>query len=82
MSAKFPRGGGGAGPFLARSLEAYSNQTACPKCPKCLSVHIISGVYLLYYFRYECQNSCLNAFRVMESHASLPLPPDLEKSCQ
>ena len=25
---------------------------------------------------------CLNAFRVMERHASLPLPSDLEKSCQ
>ena len=23
MSAKFPRGGGGAGPFLARSLKGY-----------------------------------------------------------
>ena len=46
-----------------------------------LSVHIICGVYLLYYFRQECQNSCLNAFRVMERHAPLPLPSDLEKSC-
>ena len=27
----------------------------------------------------ECQNSCLNAFRVMERHAPLPLPSDLEK---
>ena len=51
------------------------------KLPVLLSVHIIYGVYLLYYFRYECQNSCLNAFRVMERHTSLPLPPDLEKSC-
>ena len=25
------------------------------------------------------QNSCLNAFRVMERHAPLPLPSDLEK---
>ena len=24
-----------------------------------LSVHIICGVYLLYYFRQECRNSCL-----------------------
>ena len=46
-----------------------------------LGVHIICGVYLLYYFRQECQNSCLNAFRVMERHAPLPLPSDLEKSC-
>ena len=46
-----------------------------------LGVHIICGVYLLYYLRQECQNSCLNAFRVMERHAPLPLPSDLEKSC-
>ena len=26
MSAKFPRGGGGAGPFLARSLYAAGNR--------------------------------------------------------
>ena len=30
---------------------------------------------------YECQISCLNAFRVMERHTPLPLPSDLEKSC-
>ena len=33
---------------LCPQREAYSNQTTCPKC---LSVHIISGVNLLYYFR-------------------------------
>ena len=27
MSAKFPRGGGGAGPFLARSLTLLSYET-------------------------------------------------------
>ena len=34
MSAKFPRGGGGAGPFLARSLlyHLYSIKTKSSRC--------------------------------------------------
>ena len=29
MSAKFPRGGGGAGPFLARSLYVFAVLSSC-----------------------------------------------------
>ena len=34
-----------------------NNHTACPKCPKHLGVHIVSGTYLLYCLRYQYKNT-------------------------
>ena len=66
---------------MTNRFHASKGRHIVIKLPVLSVLSVCVRVYLLYYFRQECQNSCLNAFRVIERHTPLPLPSDLEKSC-